>query len=69
MQKDGARGGFDEAKDEACNGALAGAGFTDEAEGFAAVQGERDVVDDGGIAIAFGKVAGDEEGRCHVVEL
>jgi hypothetical protein len=37
--------GFDEAKDEASQGALAGAGFADEAERFAGVDVERNVID------------------------
>ena len=64
VEGDGAGGGFDEAEDDAGDGALAGAGFADEAEGFAALDGERDAIDDGsGIfpAVDFGEVAGGEK--------
>ena len=63
VEGDGAGGGFDEAEDEARDGAFAGAGFADEAEGFAALDGERDAVDDGGrvLCVGLGEVARDEE--------
>ena len=61
--EDLAGGGFDEAEEEAGEGGFAGAGFADEAEGFAAGEGEGDVVDDGVGAVGFGEVVGGEEGH------
>ncbi len=46
FEEDFAGGGFDEAEQHAGDGALAGAGFADQAEGFAGCDGEGDVVDD-----------------------
>jgi hypothetical protein len=40
-------GGLEESEDDAGDGAFAGAGFADEAEGFSALDGEGDAVDDG----------------------
>ena len=54
VEEDLAAAGFDEAEEEAGDGGFAGAGFADEAEGLAAVEGEGDVVDDGVGAVGFG---------------
>ncbi len=62
MEEDAAAGGFDEAQQEARDGALAGAGFADEAEGFATHDVERDAVDDARGAEVFDEVAGFEQG-------
>jgi hypothetical protein len=63
IEGDGARGGLHEAEDDARYSAFAGAGFTDETEGLAALERERDAVDDGGrvFCVGFGEVARDEE--------
>ncbi len=62
IEGDGAGGGLDEAQEHARDGGFAGAGFADEAEGFAAVEGEGDVVDDAGGAVELGEAGGGEEG-------
>jgi hypothetical protein len=49
-----AAGGFDEAEEEAGQGAFAGAGFAYQAEGFAAVEVEGDVVEDAVGAVVLG---------------
>src|SRR5579862_8620744 len=53
VQADAAGGGFDEAEDEASEGAFAGAGFADQAESFSGVNVERDVVDGAHFAAGF----------------
>ena len=53
--------GLDEAQEHAGNGAFAGAGFTDEAEGFATADCEGDVVNDAGKTVGFAEVLGLEE--------
>ena len=67
--EDLAGGGFYEAEKDAREGGFAGAGFTYEAEGLAAGEGEGDVVDDAGFAVGFGEVDGGEEGVGHGVGL
>jgi hypothetical protein len=62
VEGDLAGGGLDEAQEEAGYGALAGAGFADEAESFAAVDGEGEIVDDARLPVLFGEVANFEEG-------
>jgi hypothetical protein len=52
----GAAGGFDEAEEEAGEGAFSGAGFADEAEGLAAVEVEGDVIEDAVGAVELGEV-------------
>ena len=56
------RGGFDETQQEAGDGAFAGAGFADEAEGFAAHESRETLVDDARGAEVFDQVAGFEQG-------
>jgi hypothetical protein len=66
VERDGAGSGFDEAEDHAGDGALAGPGFADEAEGLAALDGEGDAVDHGSgafSAVNLGEVAGGEKGH------
>ena len=53
--------GLDEAQEHAGNGAFAGAGFTDEAEGFATADCEGNVVNDAGKTVGFAEVLGLEE--------
>ena len=62
MEENSAAGGLDETQQEACDGALAGAGFADEAEGFAPHDVEGDAVDDARRAEVFDKIAGFEQG-------
>jgi hypothetical protein len=52
-------GGFEQAEDDAGNSAFAGAGFANEAEGLAALDGEGDAIDDrrGILRVGFGEVA------------
>lgn len=63
VEGDRAGGGLHEAEDDARDGALAGAGFADEAQGFTAFDREGDAVDDGrGVfCVGFDEVARDEE--------
>jgi hypothetical protein len=63
VKGDGTRGGLEETEDDAGNGAFAGAGFADEAEGFSALDGEGDTVDDGhaGFCVRLGQVASDQQ--------
>ena len=51
-----AGGGFEEAEEYACKGRFAGAGFADEPEGLAAVEGEGDIVEDALGTDVFGEV-------------
>ena len=60
-KEDAAAGGFDEAKNEAGDGAFTRAGFADEAEGFAAVELQRDVVDDARGTVVLDEVVGFEK--------
>ena len=56
--------GFEEAQEEAREGGFSGAGFADEAEGFSALDGEGDAVDDGrGVfsAVSFPQVARNQQ--------
>ena len=62
VEEDAAAGGFDEAQQEACDGALAGAGLADDAESFAAHDVERNAVDDACGAEVFDELAGFEQG-------
>jgi hypothetical protein len=66
--EDGAGAGFDEAENHAGDGALAGAGFADEAEGFTAVEGEGDVVYHAVRAVVLGEGAGFEQRCGHGVD-
>ena len=70
-EEDFARGGLDEVEEHAGYGAFAGAGFAYQAEGFAGVDGEADVVDDadgaGAGGVVFGQIAGFEERRVAVI--
>jgi hypothetical protein len=63
VEADAAGGGLDEAEDEASEGALAGAGFADQAEGFSGMNVEGDVVDGANFAAGFSA-----EGRLGVRE-
>ena len=64
-------GGGDEADEEAAGGGFAGAGFADEAEGFAGCDGEADVVDGAKGAVVTGgevldQVCRGDDGAGHV---
>ena len=56
--EDFAGGGFEETQKNAREGGFAGAGFADEAEGFAAMQGDGDIGEDAVGADVFGEVVG-----------
>ena len=55
--EDFAGSGFDEAEENASEGGFAGAGFADEAEGFAAMQGDGDIGEDAVGADVLGEVS------------
>ena len=52
LEDDNAGGGFDQAQQYAGDGGLAAAGFADQAERFAGLDGERHIVHDAGDAVA-----------------
>ena len=62
LETDAARGGLDQAEDEASQSAFAGAGFADETERLAGVDVERDIIDRADLAEDFGQVAKIREG-------
>jgi len=59
----GARRRLEESEDNAGDGALAGAGFADQTEGFSALDGEGDAIDDGrgSFCVGLREVAGDQQ--------
>jgi hypothetical protein len=68
-----AGGGLDEAEDEATESAFAGAGFADEAEGFAGVNVEGDVVDGADFGVTVGRAGaeggfGEVERFCEIAD-
>ena len=56
-----AGGGLDEAEEHAGDGGFSRAGLADEAEGFAAVDGEGDVIDDAAGGVLLCQASGNEE--------
>jgi len=66
VKEDFAEGGLDQPEHHAGHRAFAGAGFADEAEGFAALNEERNIIDHDGFVVALGEVSGfEQEHQAH----